>query len=214
MESVRLGAEMVADETYGFRGWNWWVWGLKSECLGAKTGLKQGLNVWLPIVRTLMFLKHSEDSDVFETYSQLCARNVRLRSLIICTIRLVGVVVSDYMELEATEHGGKIIMVADWWYKIALEAAKCLCYLHHHWSPLILHRDVKSNNNLLDSNFEAHVADFGLAKFMHFRTLECMSGIVGSYGYIAPESAYTLKVKNLDSHRRGLIADRDGLDTM
>ncbi|GJV87760.1 leucine-rich repeat receptor-like serine/threonine-protein kinase BAM1 [Tanacetum coccineum] len=79
-------------------------------------------------------------------------------------------------------------------YKIALEVAKGLCYLHHHWSPLILHRDVKSNNILLDSNFEAHVADFGLVKFMHFGTLECMSGIAGSYGYIAPESAYTLKV--------------------
>ncbi|GJY92442.1 leucine-rich repeat receptor-like serine/threonine-protein kinase BAM1 [Tanacetum coccineum] len=71
-------------------------------------------------------------------------------------------------------------------YKIALEAAKGLCYLHHHWSPLILHCDVKSNNILLDSNFEAHVADFGLAKFMHFGTSKCMSGISGSYGYIAP----------------------------
>ncbi|GJU26484.1 leucine-rich repeat receptor-like serine/threonine-protein kinase BAM1, partial [Tanacetum coccineum] len=98
----------------------------------------------------------------------------------------VGAVVSDYMELEATERGGKIIMVADWWYKIALEAAKGLCYLHHHWTPLILHRDVKSNNILLDSNYEAHVADFWLAKFMHFGTSECMFGIVGSYGYIAP----------------------------
>ncbi|GJZ41675.1 leucine-rich repeat receptor-like serine/threonine-protein kinase BAM1 [Tanacetum coccineum] len=153
MESVRLGAEMVADETYGFRGWNWWVWGLKSGCSGAKTGLKQGLKVWLPMVRTLMFLKHTHSS-VHE---------------------MAGAVVSDYMELEATKRGGKIIVVADWWYKIALEAAKGLCYLHHHWSPLILHRDVKSNNILLDSNFEAHVADFGLAKFMHF----------GTYGYMA-----------------------------
>ncbi|GKA44292.1 leucine-rich repeat receptor-like serine/threonine-protein kinase BAM1 [Tanacetum coccineum] len=171
----------------------------------------------------------------------------------------VGAVVSDYMELEATERGGKIIMVADWWYKIALEAAKGLCYLHHHWTPLILHRDVKSNNILLDSNYEAHVADFRLAKFMHFGTSECMFGIVGSYGYIAPVGSNNLnadlrglahsiyevvkprcicrlwflkfmghsvsnshsqfttlcsRVKNLDSHRRGLIAHRDGLDTM
>ncbi|CAA7387743.1 unnamed protein product [Spirodela intermedia] len=80
-------------------------------------------------------------------------------------------------------------------YKIALEAAKGLCYLHHDCSPLILHRDVKSNNILLDSNFEAHVADFGLAKFLQGSgTSECMSAIAGSYGYIAPEYAYTLKV--------------------
>ncbi|KAJ6799679.1 leucine-rich repeat receptor-like serine/threonine-protein kinase BAM1 [Iris pallida] len=80
-------------------------------------------------------------------------------------------------------------------YKIAVEAAKGLCYLHHDCSPLILHRDVKSNNILLDSNFEAHVADFGLAKFLQDSgASECMSAIAGSYGYIAPEYAYTLKV--------------------
>ncbi|GMH06485.1 hypothetical protein Nepgr_008325 [Nepenthes gracilis] len=80
-------------------------------------------------------------------------------------------------------------------YKIALEAAKGLCYLHHDCTPLIVHRDVKSNNILLDSNFEAHVADFGLAKFLQDSgTSDCMSAIAGSYGYIAPEYAYTLKV--------------------
>ncbi|KAE8709592.1 Leucine-rich repeat receptor-like serine/threonine-protein kinase BAM1 [Hibiscus syriacus] len=80
-------------------------------------------------------------------------------------------------------------------YKIAVEAAKGLCYLHHDCSPLIVHRDVKSNNILLDSDFEAHVADFGLAKFLQDSgTSECMSAIAGSYGYIAPEYAYTLKV--------------------
>ncbi|KAJ3672401.1 hypothetical protein LUZ60_007122 [Juncus effusus] len=81
-------------------------------------------------------------------------------------------------------------------FHIAAEAAKGLCYLHHDCSPLIIHRDVKSNNILLDSNFEAHVADFGLAKFMrdHAGASECMSAIAGSYGYIAPEYAYTLRV--------------------
>jgi serine/threonine protein kinase len=72
-------------------------------------------------------------------------------------------------------------------YRIAVEAAKGLCYLHHDCSPLIIHRDVKSNNILLDSDFEAHVADFGLAKFLQDAgASECMSSIAGSYGYIAP----------------------------
>ncbi|CAN6481292.1 unnamed protein product [Victoria cruziana] len=80
-------------------------------------------------------------------------------------------------------------------YKIAVEAAKGLCYLHHDCSPLIVHRDVKSNNILLDSDFEAHVADFGLAKFLlDAGASECMSSVAGSYGYIAPEYAYTLRV--------------------
>ncbi|OEL19579.1 Leucine-rich repeat receptor-like serine/threonine-protein kinase BAM1 [Dichanthelium oligosanthes] len=73
-------------------------------------------------------------------------------------------------------------------FKIAVEAAKGLCYLHHDCSPPILHRDVKSNNILLDDDFEAHVADFGLAKFLRGNAggSECMSAIAGSYGYIAP----------------------------
>ncbi|URE03541.1 Receptor protein kinase CLAVATA1 [Musa troglodytarum] len=72
-------------------------------------------------------------------------------------------------------------------YKIAVEAAKGLCYLHHDCSPLILHRDVKSNNILLDSNLEAHVADFGLAKFLRDSgASEGMSPIAASYGYNAP----------------------------
>ncbi|KAL2328990.1 hypothetical protein Fmac_022417 [Flemingia macrophylla] len=80
-------------------------------------------------------------------------------------------------------------------YKIAEDAAKGLCYLHHDCSPLIIHRDVKSNNILLDANLEAHVADFGLAKFLYDpNASQSMSSIAGSYGYIAPEYAYTLKV--------------------
>ncbi|KAM0912063.1 hypothetical protein ACQ4PT_013028 [Festuca glaucescens] len=83
--------------------------------------------------------------------------------------------------------------------RVALEAARGLCYLHHDCAPRIIHRDVKSNNILLDSAFEAHVADFGLAKFLGGAgggagASECMSAIAGSYGYIAPEYAYTLRV--------------------
>ncbi|KAG6419707.1 hypothetical protein SASPL_116217 [Salvia splendens] len=79
--------------------------------------------------------------------------------------------------------------------KIALDAARGLSYLHHDCSPSIIHRDVKSNNILLDADFEAHVADFGLAKFWRDAgASECMSVVAGSYGYIAPEYAYTLKV--------------------
>ncbi|CAL5050181.1 unnamed protein product [Urochloa decumbens] len=81
--------------------------------------------------------------------------------------------------------------------RVAAEAARGLCYLHHDCEPRIIHRDVKSNNILLDSAFEAHVADFGLAKFLGGvggAASECMSAIAGSYGYIAPEYAYTLRV--------------------
>lgn len=87
-------------------------------------------------------------------------------------------------------------------YKIALGAAQGLAYLHHDCSPPIVHRDVKSNNILLDSQLNAYVADFGVAKvmaqYLGADESNCSAAftarVAGSYGYIAPEHAYTPKV--------------------
>lgn len=85
-------------------------------------------------------------------------------------------------------------LVADWVtrYKIAMGVAQGICYLHHDCDPVIVHRDLKPSNILLDSEMEARVADFGVAKLIQCD--ESMSVIAGSYGYIAPEYAYTLQV--------------------
>ncbi|CAL0312250.1 unnamed protein product [Lupinus luteus] len=133
-----------------------------------------------------------------QTLGRIRHRHI-VRLLGFCSNHETNLLVYEYMpngslgEVLHGKKGGHLLW--DTRYKIAVEAAKGLCYLHHDCSPLIVHRDVKSNNILLDSNFEAHVADFGLAKFLQDSgTSECMSAIAGSYGYIAPEYAYTLKV--------------------
>lgn len=133
-----------------------------------------------------------------QTLGRIRHRHI-VRLLGFCSNHETNLLVYEYMpngslgEVLHGKKGGHLQWVTR--YKIAVEAAKGLCYLHHDCSPLIVHRDVKSNNILLDSNFEAHVADFGLAKFLQDSgTSECMSAIAGSYGYIAPEYAYTLKV--------------------
>ncbi|KAK1439052.1 hypothetical protein QVD17_04867 [Tagetes erecta] len=82
-------------------------------------------------------------------------------------------------------------------FEIAVGAAQGLAYLHHDCVPSIVHRDVKSNNILLDEDFRPRVADFGLAKTLQLEVKEsdgAMSRVAGSYGYIAPEYAYTMKV--------------------
>ncbi|KAK9162079.1 hypothetical protein Syun_002981 [Stephania yunnanensis] len=133
------------------------------------------------------------------TLGNIRHRNI-VRLLAFCSNSETNLLVYEYMRngsLGEALHGKKNNVLLRWElrYKIAVEAAKGLCYLHHDCSPLIVHRDVKSNNILLNNNFEAHVADFGLAKFLlDGGTSECMSAIAGSYGYIAPEYAYTLKV--------------------
>ncbi|KAJ3671526.1 hypothetical protein LUZ60_007605 [Juncus effusus] len=133
-----------------------------------------------------------------KTLGSIRHRNI-VRLLAFCTNHESNVLVYEYMpngslgEVLHGKAGG--FLTWDCRYRIALEAARGLCYLHHDCSPMIVHRDVKSNNILLGENFEAHVADFGLAKFLQDGgASESMSAVAGSYGYIAPEYAYTLKV--------------------
>ncbi|XP_010033701.2 LOW QUALITY PROTEIN: proline-rich receptor-like protein kinase PERK15 [Eucalyptus grandis] len=73
--------------------------------------------------------------------------------------------------------------------KIALGSARGLAYLHEECNPKIIHRDIKAANILLESNFEAKVADFGLAKFASDTDTHVSTRVMGTFGYLAPEYA-------------------------
>uniref|UniRef100_A0A0E0NBW5 non-specific serine/threonine protein kinase n=1 Tax=Oryza rufipogon TaxID=4529 RepID=A0A0E0NBW5_ORYRU len=91
--------------------------------------------------------------------------------------------------------------------QIAIDSARGLCYMHHHCSPPIVHRDVKCANILLDHNFRAKMADFGLAKILlKAGDDESFSAIAGTFGYMAPEYGHRLKVnEKIDVYSFGVV---------
>ncbi|CAI0377266.1 unnamed protein product [Linum tenue] len=78
--------------------------------------------------------------------------------------------------------------------KIAIGSAKGLAYLHEDCHPRIIHRDIKAANILLEYNFEAKVADFGLAKLSQDNHTHVSTRVMGTFGYLAPEYASSGKL--------------------
>ncbi|XXG49093.1 hypothetical protein AAC387_Pa02g3365 [Persea americana] len=75
-------------------------------------------------------------------------------------------------------------------YKIALELASVLLYLHEEWEPHLVHGDVKSSNVMLDSGFNAKLGDFGMNRLIdndHDEVGSQTTMIPMSIGYLAPE---------------------------
>ncbi|XP_054781976.1 MDIS1-interacting receptor like kinase 2-like [Prosopis cineraria] len=95
-------------------------------------------------------------------------------------------------------------------FNIVNEICHAIKYMHHDCVAPILHRDITSNNILLNSRMEAFVSDFGTARFLD-PDASNQSLQLGTYGYIAPELAYKLTMtEKCDVYSFGVVV----LETM
>ena len=75
--------------------------------------------------------------------------------------------------------------------RIALETARGLAFLHHQCVHLIIHRDMKSSNILLNEDFKAVLTDFGMARIMDIDCTHVSTMVAGTPGYVPPEYTQT-----------------------
>lgn len=111
--------------------------------------------------------------------------------------RLVGFGIDRglYFVLQLAQHGSLSSLLfgsecLEWKirYKVAIEVAEGLHYLHQDCPRRIIHRDIKASNILLKDNYEVEISDFGLAKWLPNNWAHhVVFPIEGTFGYLAPE---------------------------
>jgi len=125
-------------------------------------------------------------------------------------VRLLGycrrkgelLLVYDYMpngSLDKYLYGKDGKTTLDWTkrFQIIKGVASGLLYLHEECEKVIIHRDIKASNVLLDDETNGRIGDFGLARLYDHGTIPEATHVVGTIGYLAPELARTGKATPL-----------------
>ncbi|RWR97656.1 MDIS1-interacting receptor like kinase 2-like protein [Cinnamomum micranthum f. kanehirae] len=128
-----------------------------------------------------------------------------------CSHPRCSFLVYEYMErgsLAGILKNGEGAAELDWIRRVNVvqSVAHALSYMHHDCNPLIVHRDLSCNNILLSMEFDACISDFGTARLLKPDSSN-WSTLAGTFGYVAPELAYTMKVtEKCDVYSFGVIA--------
>ncbi|KAL5228107.1 hypothetical protein ABZP36_016372 [Zizania latifolia] len=144
-----------------------------------------------------------------ETTMQIRHRNI-VRFLGYCSTARDRFIIYEYMNggnLFTALKSSRNACELDWNCRlcIAWDVAHALSYLHHDCSDPIVHRDVTTNNILLDLEFRACLSDFGIAEILGVDRSN-HTRLVGTKGYLAPELAYTTRVtEKCDVYSFGVV---------
>ncbi|XP_023763013.1 L-type lectin-domain containing receptor kinase IX.1 [Lactuca sativa] len=158
------------------------------------SGSKQGIKEYAAEVRTISQLRHKN------------------------LVQLVGwchegkelLLVYEFMSngsLDSHLFKGSFLLTWAMRYNVARGLASALLYLQEEWEQCVLHRDIKTSNIMLDSNFNAKLGDFGLARLVDHE-IGCQTTILaGTMGYMAPECVLTGRAgKESDVYSYGVVA--------
>ncbi|KAM0837312.1 hypothetical protein ACQ4PT_061753 [Festuca glaucescens] len=123
--------------------------------------------------------------------------HVRHRNLVqllgYCRYKQELLLVYDYMPNGSLDRYlyDKNMPTLDWAQRLRIikGVASGLFYLHEDWEQVIIHRDIKASNVLLDDDMNGRLGDFGLARLHDHGADAHTTRVAGTWGYIAPELA-------------------------
>jgi serine/threonine protein kinase len=209
-DSVAYGAQLSARSTYGPEPYTIGDLRLATDNFSEERVLGEGafgkvfkdLHKKKPIaVKQMRILSGGNADREFRSELEVISR-VHHRNL----VKLLGFVVEEdqrYLVMEFIPNGTLYAALhpklsndpLDWACRrtVAIGIARGMAYLHDDCYPRIIHRDLKSSNILLDSRYEAQVADFGLAKQDEFSATQThlSTRVMGTFGYMDPAYANT-----------------------
>ncbi|KAF3449154.1 hypothetical protein FNV43_RR09882 [Rhamnella rubrinervis] len=147
-------------------------------------------------------ISHDSEQGMREFVSEIISmRRLRHRNLVAllgyCRRKGMLLLVYDYMPNGSLEKylydQPKTTLNWNQRFVVIKGVASALFYLHEGWEQVVIHRDVKASNVLLDSEFNARLGDFGLARLYDHGTDPQTTHVVGTVGYLAPEHMRTGK---------------------